>query len=789
MFKNYFKLAYRKLWNNKSISIINIFGLSVAIGVGIAVFLFLNNNWTMDNFHENGDRIFMVEYEAETNGKIETYGRTPMPLAVALANDFPQIEHAVRVATKGGKVYLADNIFEEAVYFADPNYFDMFSFSLTDGSAEILNQPDGIILSAAVAAKYFPEEDPIGETLTIVFDNQIKKVLTVKGVAAPFPENTGFKFGILAGFSVLQNLEKEKINDWSTYTRGTFVQLQKDADIGVLEEHMDKYIALHNAANERLPIQSFVFDNLRNPNAKAHEVIDRPARVTQPLVFFLYTTIALLMMALSCFNYINISLGFAGKRLKEIGVRKAIGGQKVELILQFMCEHLLLCFLALLLGLASTQLLFIPGFNALMPIQISLSLTGNPQLWAFLIGILAFTAIASGAYPAFYISAFQPVDIFKGSQQIIKKNKLTRFFLGFQFVLAFVTIIAGVLQLYMGKYFEGLDWGYSPNEIMVVRLEQADQYDQLKADFYQNPFVNQVSGTRNHIGESMSRRQIKIGEVQKEILAYQVGANYFEAMGLQLRQGRFLDAERTIEDATAVVINQRFVEKQNWENPINQTFRKDGQSYRVVGVVEDFKVAGFSKTLPTAFFQGDKEAYNYLVIRYESGAKQLVEDFASNSWGKLYPDIPFNFFHQELVHDSFYDRFFKISKVFNCLAILALLIACMGLFGLASQNQARYLKEASIRKVLGATTREILLKGNQHFLWILGIASVLATGICWVGAQLVFKDVEQYIGVVELGLTPYVVGNLLVFITAGIAVGGQSYQLIKITPADALRNE
>jgi len=425
MFKSYFKLAYRKIANNRSISAINIFGLSIAIGVCISVFLYLNNHLTMDNFHENGDRIFMVEYEVETNGEIETWGSTPMPLAAALANDFPQIEHVVRVETKGSKVYLTDNIFNDRVFFADPDYFDMFSFSLVSGSSEILQQPDGIILSAAVAKKYFQKENPIGKALTIVFDNQIKKVLTVKGVAAPFPENTGFKFGILAGFSLLQSIEKEKLNDWSTYT-GTFVQVQKATDIAILAENMDKYVALHNASNESIAIRSFVFDNLKNPNAKAHEVHNRPALALNPLSIILFAIIALLMMALSCFNYINISLGFASKRLKEIGVRKAIGGKKIELVLQFMSENLLLCLIALLFGLAIAQTVFIPLFNAINPLQISLSLFKNPQLWIFLVGLLIFTAVASGAYPAFYISAFQPVAIFKGSQQVIKKNKTTR---------------------------------------------------------------------------------------------------------------------------------------------------------------------------------------------------------------------------------------------------------------------------------------------------------------------------------------------------------------------------
>ena len=256
-----------------------------------------------------------------------------------------------------------------------------------------------------------------------------------------------------------------------------------------------------------------------------------------------------------------------------------------------------------------------------------------------------------------------------------------------------------------------------------------------------------------------------------------------------MRQGRFFDAQRSREDATTVIVNQQLVEKQNWVNPINQSFRKDGQNYRIIGVVENFKFAGYSKTLPAVFFQGTKEKFNYLSIRFEQGTTQSVEDFTKNSWDKLYPDSPFNFFHQNLVFDAFYQRFYKVSLIYNFLSALALLIACMGLFGLASQNYTRYLKEASIRKVLGATTQQILLIGNRHFIWMLLIASVLATGICCVGAHFGFKAVEEYIGTVELGITPYVVGNLLVFLTAIIAVGGQSYQLTKIAPADALRNE
>ncbi|MEM1119228.1 MAG: ABC transporter permease [Bacteroidota bacterium] len=789
MYKSYFKIAYRKIVNNKAISAINIFGLTIAIGVSIAVFLFLHNHLTMDNFHENGDRIFIVEYEMDNGGTPEVWGSTPMPLAAALADDFPQIEHAVKVANKGGKVYQGENIFNEQVTFADPNYFDMFSFPLTSGKPEILRQPDGIIISTAVAEKYFPNENPIGQVLTVVFDNETKKGLTVLGVAAPFPENTGFKFGILAGFPLWTSLEKQPLNDWTTHTRGTFIQLRNPADISVIADNMDKYVRLHNAANESITIESFVFDNLKNPHANAHEVNYRPTRAGEPIVVFSFTLIGLLMMILSCFNYINISLGFVGKRLKEIGVRKAIGGKKQQLIVQFMAENFLLCAIALLFGLVVAQLVFIPPFNFLNGSEITLDFVKNPELWGFLAGLLVFTAIASGAYPAFYISSFQPVAIFKGSQQVIKKNKLTRLFLGLQFTIAFCAVIFSIIVVFMNDYWKQLDWGYPPNETMVVRLGDADQYDQLRNALSQNTYVRQIAGTTDHVGESMARSTIKLGETNKDMLTYQVGPNYLETMNLQLRQGRFFDARRATEDATAVVINQRFADLQNWSQPLDQTFRQQGQTYRVIGVVDNFKVAGFSKTLPTMFVRGDQAAYQFLTIRYESGVGQLVEDFAKKNWAALNPDIPFNFFHQALIFDSFYDRIDKVASIYTLLSGLALLIACLGLFGLASQNYARYLKEASIRKVLGATTRQILLTGNRYFIWMLLIASGLATTISWFGAQYVFAMMEPYIGVVELGIAPFVVGNLLVFLTAIIAIGGQSYQLVKITPADALRWE
>ena len=475
MLKNYFKLAYRNLLSNKLVASINIIGLSIATACCIAVFLFLQNNWTMDNFHENGEHIYIVEHTIEKSYGEEMWGTSPMPIGPMLENDFPQVERSVRTLLHGADIYLGDRVFEEMVYFADVGYFDLFTFPLQEGVADVLTEPDAMVISHELAEKYFPKEEAMGKSLMVNFSSQTKKVFTIKAVAEPFPENTGLRFDLLAGMDAAASLDLADTEDWAAMSRGTFVQLKPGADISILEKSLDKYVALHNAATPERDILSLHFDNLRHPNANADMVINRPAFVAPIMMTVMFAGLGLLMMALSCFNYINISLGHAGKRLKEIAIRKTIGGRKRQLVWQFMSENLLLCFVALLGGLFLTQAFLVPMFNSIMVTKISMSLTEDVQLWSFLLGLLAFTGLASGAYPALYISAFPTVSIFRGKTLFTKKSKLTRGLLTVQFVLAFGTVITSVLLLSAGKYWENLSWGYEPDQTLMVRLDVAEK--------------------------------------------------------------------------------------------------------------------------------------------------------------------------------------------------------------------------------------------------------------------------------------------------------------------------
>ena len=790
MISTYFRLAWRNLLANKIVSLINIFGLSIAVACCITVFLFLQNYWTLDSFHEHGERIFMVEYVTETNDEIQTWGDAPAPIASALAADFPQVERVVRMQREGVKLFNKENVFEEVLVYADTGFFAMFTFPLQYGNPAALADPNAIILSASMSKKYFGEEMPIGRTLILVTDDQERKQFTVQGVAAPFPNNTGFAFNLLTGYhTVHQTL---KTQDWKTRTNGgVFVQLRPrlaGQDAAALVTQMARYLAPFNANNPEANVKSFALDNLRDPAPGAYDVMRRPAEAPHPALTIMFSLIALTMMALSCFNYVNISLGGVSRRLKEIGIRKVMGSQREQIIAQYMAENLLLCFIALLLGIMLTEAFLIPLLNANMVLKTSFSFTDNASLWLMLAGLLALTAIASGAYPSLYVSSFKPVAIFTGRQKFSGKNVLRRGLITAQFVLAFLAVIITVVLLTMVRQWEKFTWGYDPGQTLVVQLNDSQQFHLLRNEILKNPNVLRVAGTANHVGQGWRPETVQIGEAKQKASRYDIGADYHEALGLDLAAGRFFELPRRVEDENAVVVNEVFVRKQGWNEAIGKTVRLETKDYTVVGVARDFKLFATGATHPALFFRAEEKGFSYLVVRFAPGSGKQVAAQIEQDWQRLFPDMPVNHFFQTEVFDGFYQTVHKLTKSFGYIAGLALIIACMGLYGLAAQHFSRRLKEVGVRKVLGASVAHILLLINREFAFLLLIAGALATALSVLGVLVLLQNFEKYIGNSAPGLGPFLLANLLVFLTAAIAVGRQSWNVTKVSPAEMLKN-
>lgn len=786
MISTYFRLAWRNLLANKTVALINIFGLSIAVACCIAVFLFLQTYWTLDSFHENGARIFMVEYVTETNGEIQTWGDAPAPIASTLAADFPQVERAVRIQREGVKLFNKENVFDEVLTYADTGFFAMFTFPLQYGNPAALADPSAIILSAAMAKKYFGEAMPIGRTITLIGDDQERRQFTVQGVAAPFPNNTGFAFDFLTGYHPVHKILKTE--DWKTRTEGVFVQLRQPQDATLLAQQMQRYLAPFNAGNPDAQIKSFVLDNLRDPAPKAYDVFRRPAEARHPAVTLIFALIALTLMALSCFNYVNISLGGVTRRLKEIGIRKVMGGRREQLIAQFMAENLLLCFLALGLGLMLAESLFVPLLNDVMVLQSKLSFSENTSLWLMLAGLLALTALASGAYPSLYVSSFKPVAIFAGRQKFFGKNVLRRGLLTIQFALAFIAVIVTVVLLTAVRQWEKLTWGYDPSQTLVVQLTDNQQFNLLKNEIFKNPNVQQIAGSVNHLGHALRNETVQIGEEKQNVFRFEVGADYQKALGLNLNAGRFFELGRRAEDENAVVVNEAFVRKQGWNEAIGQNLRIDARDYTVVGVIGDFKIFGTGATPPALFLRANEADFSYLVVRFAAGSGKQVAAQIEQDWQRLFPGVPVNQFFQNEIFDGFYRSFRHVSQSFGYVAGLALIIACMGLYGLAAQHFSRRLKEVGVRKMLGASVAQIMLLVNREFVILLLLAGMGATALCFLGIKVLLQNLEQFVGNYAPGVAPFLLANVLVLLTAAIAVGRQSWNVTKVNLSEVLKN-
>ncbi|MGH7494129.1 MAG: ABC transporter permease [bacterium] len=786
MIANYFRLAWRHLLAHKTVSFINIFGLSIAVACCISVFLFLQNYWTLDNFHAHGERIFMIEYVTETNGEIQIWGDAPPPIAPALAADFPQAERAVRIQREGVKLFSKENVFEEILTYADTGFFQMFTFPLQYGNPAALTDPNAIILSAAMAKKHFSDTTPMGRTITLITDGQERKQFTVQGVAESFPNNTGFAFDFVAGYHPVHKMLKTQ--DWKSRTNGVFVQLWRPQDATLLAQQMGRYVPLFNANNPEAPMQSFVLDNLRHPAAKAYNVIHRPAEAHHPAVTLIFALIALTMIALACFNYVNISLGAVSRRLKEIGVRKVLGGSREQLIAQFIAENLLLCCIALVLGLMLTESLFVPLLNEVMVLQTEILFSENMSLWLMLAGLLAITGLASGAYPALYISSFKPVAILAGRQKLASKNVLRKGLLTLQFVLAFVSVICTVVLLTAARHWKKLAWGYMPDQTLVVQLTESEQFHLLKNELLKNPNVLRMAGSAHHIGQAFRGETIQIGAEKQNVFRFDVGVDYQEALGLDLISGRFFEFNRRAEDENTVVVNEALVRKQAWNEAIGQTLRIQTKDYTVVGVVGDFKVFGTGATYPALFLRADEADFGYLVIRFATGSGKQVAAQVGHDWQRLFPNIPVNHFFQNAVFDGFYRSFRNVSKSFGYIAGLGLIIACLGLYGLATQHFSRRLKEVGVRKMLGASVAQIILLINREFVTLLLAAGAIATALSLLGIRVLLQNIEQFTGKYVPGVGPFLLANLLVLFTAAAAVGRQSWNVTKVSLAEVLKN-
>ena len=787
MFKSYLIVGFRNALRHRLNSSINIVGLSLALGMAITAFIFIDNQTHADYFHENRDRIYQVTNSIETDDRLDIWSDSPMLLGPSLSKDQSAVEATSRIEFNSGAVRYNETVFNEFIWFVDPEFMDIFSFPVLSGNPKTLTNKTEIILVKQTAEKYFGKTDPIGQSISIKFDNGHKLEFTV-GAVIERPNGSSLYPTVLIAMANFEDMKPKEANDWAYQTDATFVLLKPSHSPSELITVMEEYKKLQNAASPQWLIKDFQFYPLKGLNLKAAEIISSVSNGAHPAGLISLGVISGLLLLLASFNYMNVSIATVATRLKEIGIRKVIGGQKKEIIQQFLIENFILCTASLAMGGLLAYVFFLPGFNSLYPVSIPFAFSSGNMVFLFFGGLLLFIGLVSGGYPALYISSFTPINIMRGREKFGQRGLFSRILLTLQFVLAFMTIVGAFVFIDNSLYLKNKDWGYNHAQILSVPVGEKTNYLALRDELTGKPSITSIAGSSNHIGYSNTRASFVHNEQRYETVDYRVGFEYLETMNIRLKQGRLFDRHIQSDEIESVIINEAFAKKLGWDNPIGEYFEFDSVRRYVIGVVNDFHYDGFYDNLgPVLFRVVPEDEFHYLTVQVKRGHLNETQDQIKSAWSSIAPDDPYEGFLQDEVFDNFNNDNNANVKLLGFISAITIILASLGLFGLVSFNITRRMKEFSIRKVFGAHLPHIFNLMNRDYMWILliafGIGAPLGFYLTNMLIQTIYPDPQA------AGPIPFGIAVAVMIITVGITVGSQLSRIARENPSMTLRNE
>ena len=785
MFKSYLRIGFRNMLRHGSTSFINTFGLALGVAGAITIFILADHFFSSDNFHTKSDRIYQVTNVVNRANDQVIWSDVPLLLGPALFDEVPGVEKVVRMEIGSGAIRYNEKVFPENIYFVDDSFFDVFDFPFIEGSNRVLSSIKNIVFTKKMAEKYFGDQSALGQIVSIKFSNDHTEGFVV-GAVIDQPANNTMFFSFLLPMEVFLNLRLKDNYDWSYLTDGTFLLMEEGAHPS--PEMMGKFVKLQNEATENWRTEAFIFFPFASLTNEAYKIESGVVGPGHPQGIWAMVSIAMMLLLLSCFNYMNISVATISTRLKEIGIRKVVGGRRKEIIQQFLTENFLLCTFSVGLGMLISFFFLMPGLNSLLPFKIPFAFSSGQIALLFFFGLLLFVVIVSGIYPSLYISSFKPTIILKGKEKFGQRSAFSRMLLSVQFVLAFITIVGSFVYIDNGIYLINKDWGYSHDQNILVPTNSHEQFLALRDQVSKNSHVLSYAGSANHIGYSNSKSSVEKLDEQFEIVDYRVGFNYMETMNLRLIEGRLFDETLQSDKIESVIINEQFAKTMGWETAIDQTFLYDSVKRNVIGLVEDFHYDDFYENiLPVMFQIVPEERLKYLSLKVEKGHVNETEAWIQNAWRDIAPDDPYEGKLQDEVFANFKQNIATDSKVLGSVAALAVTLACLGLYGLVSYNITRRMKEFSVRKVFGANLSQIFELMNRDYIWILSISFLIGApiGFLMMGKliQLIYAEPQT------AGVLPFATAIGVMIITVAFTIGLQMNRVVKENPAKTLRNE
>lgn len=793
---NYLKVTLRKVRQNKAYSVINIVGLATGITCCLFILLYVHFELSFENFHKDINRIYIVGQDRKSEAGRELVGGNFPLLAPTLKDRYHQVEAAGRI-NQGwiSQVKYKNNIFkEEALWDADPGIFEVLTIPFIQGNPKTaLERPNTAVMTELYANKYFGDEDPLGKLLTIG-----EKEYEVTGIVQnPLP-NTDFRYKIIKSW---KTVEMEEDDHWRTWHPGIaatacLIKLSKGIDAVDFQEQIQKipYEFCGEELDKRGLDYKFFLQSLRKRHRET--LSGDQIKPSSSLIYvFIFSAVGLLILLIACMNYMNLATARSANRAIEVGMRKVVGANRRQIVRQFLGESLLLVSISLVIAVALVQI-FLPPFNKLALTQFSSQSLFHPAIITALILLLLFVSLGAGSYPAFFLSAFKPISVLRGTLKSgLKGTVLRKVLVVGQFMISIALIICTLIIYRQIMYMKNQPLGFDKEQKLVITLRDwemiTERYETVKNEFLQHPAVLNASASSGVPGSMINRTWVfPFGEQDSNGQAFRslrCDHDFTVVYGLEFVAGRPFNNKIQSDTYEAFIINESGVKAFGWNSPEEALGKELWDSrYPIIGVVKDYHWWGLQREIEPMIMRVVPDLFRSITLTVNTTDMQNALVFLKKKYAELFPNDLFEYFFVDTNFDIQYRSEERLSQIFQIFTILGIFIACLGLLGLASFIAEQRTKEIGVRRVLGATISQVIVLLSKEFTkWVL-IANLIAWPLAYFAAR---KWLQNFAYKMTIGLEIFIFAAILALIIALCTVGFQAIKAAIANPVDSLRFE
>jgi putative ABC transport system permease protein len=798
MIKNYFKIAWRNLWKNRTFSAVNIVGLAVGMASFMVIMMFVAYEKSFDNFHTRNIYRLNEVQTVGSEGTTQKVALSMFPMGPALKQELPEIRNFTRIRwqQKYQLTYDKKKLFLPQTFFVDSTFFKIFDFKIVRGDRQGLLKPHSAMITEETAKKLFGDTDPIGKTITHYGDDTV--TFAVTGILANVPKNSQLQFDALFSFSTIYN--PRMFTNWGGNWLNTYLDLAPGTNPAVLDKKFPEFIKRHLGKDGPKYMKLFVLP-LKDVHANSADIgldyinyqkFDKKSTN-------LFAIIALIVLIIACVNFINLSTARSTERAKEVGIRKSIGAHRFQLAIQFLGETVLISFIALIFAIVLVELA-LPYINNLSERNISFSIFNSFWLIGTVLGGTVLIGIISGIYPAIYLSAFKAVRVLKGSIKIGKDKGLLRNILVVtQFASAIFLMIATVFVLRQLRYMQKQDPGYDRDQIVNIPLDgvTTKKYDLFKSELSGNTLISGVTASQDILGSHLDQTGItyKLPNGPQQQLGTTllvVDTNYLKIYKIKMAAGKSFSGGKTA-DGREYLVNEALAKELLKDNPkapmsslIGAQFGFDSLG-TIRGVVKNFNFNSLHYKIEPMFLVGAMHyGFSNVSVKINGGQAAQALAFIKSKWTSIYPDYPFEYQFLDDHFNEVYKADNQKSQIVGILAGLAIFISCLGLFGLASYSAEKRVKEIGVRKVLGASVQRIVLLLSGNFLKLVLIANIIAWPTAWYAMHVWLSD---YAYRIDITWVTFVIVSVVSVLIALLTISFQSVKAATANPVKSLRSE